>query len=189
MIETFAPLLEAARGLDLRDPERARAELARRFDPTGPAARALNAALVRLDEEGKIAERGALPVRYGRVAKASEATGGFSIDVVHMSGPGARHRHPQGEKLPHRARGTPTFVGRFAERLVVEPPEPSTRRASRTAYDVVLQPRSDRIRQVINRAAPPRGASSRSPRSRTRSRSPRACRSRRREGNRPCTCA
>ena len=122
MIETFAPLLDAARGLDLHDPESARAELVRRFDPTAAAARALNAELVRLDQEGKIAERGAPPVRYGRVAKASAATGGFSIDVVHMSGPGLRHRHPNGEvNYCVALEGSPTFVGQPSG-WVVEPP-------------------------------------------------------------------
>jgi hypothetical protein len=122
MIETFAPLLAAARGLDLSDPEKARLELVRRFDPAGPAARALNAELVRLADAGKIAERGALPVRYGRVAKASEATSGFSIDVVYMNGPGPKHRHPQGEvNYCIALEGTPTFVGRPSG-WVVEPP-------------------------------------------------------------------
>ncbi len=122
MIETFAPLLDAARGLDLNDPESARAELVRRFDPTAAAARALNAELVRLDQEGKIAERGAPPVRYGRVAKASAATGGFSIDVVHMSGPGPRHRHPNGEvNYCVALEGSPTFVGQPSGWVVVPP--------------------------------------------------------------------
>lgn len=97
MIEVFHPLLEAAHGLDLADPPAAEAELERRFPVQGDAAAALNAELVRLLETGRIAQRGEPPVRWGRVAKASAATGGFSIDVVHMSGAGPRHRHPQGE--------------------------------------------------------------------------------------------
>jgi hypothetical protein len=122
MIETFAPLVDAARGIDLRDPERARAELARRLDPESPRARALNAELIRLEQAKKIADRGAPPVRYGRVAKATEATANFSIDVVHMSGPGPRHRHPNGEiNWCIALDGTPTFVGRPAG-WVVEPP-------------------------------------------------------------------
>lgn len=97
MIETFRPLLTAARGLDLADPETARAALIERLDPEGEAGRAVRDGLVALLEEGRIADRGEPPVRWGRVAKASEETLGFSIDVVHMSGPGPRHRHPAGE--------------------------------------------------------------------------------------------
>jgi hypothetical protein len=96
-IDVFRPLLEAARGVDLADPAAAEAELTRRFPPQGRAARALNAELVRLLRAGKIAERGELPVRWGRVAKASAETDDLSIDVVHMTGAGPRHLHPSGE--------------------------------------------------------------------------------------------
>ena len=97
MLETFRPLLEAARGLDLSDPAEARAELQRRLDPAGEAALALNEGLTALLEAGEIANRGEPPVRWGRVAKAGEETLGFSIDVVLMDGAGPRHRHPNGE--------------------------------------------------------------------------------------------
>ncbi len=123
MIDTFLPLLRAAQGVDFSSPAAARAELARRFDPAGPAAVELNAALVALLEAGKVAERGALPVKYGRVAKASEATLGFSIDVVHMTGPGPLHRHPNGEvNWCVALEGRPTFDGQ-APGWVVFPPE------------------------------------------------------------------
>ncbi len=123
MIEVFQPLLRAAHGVDLADPAGARAELARRFDPAGPEARALNGELERLLAEGKIAERGALPVRYGRVAKASDATLGFSIDVVYMDGPGPLHRHPNGEvDYCVALGGSPTFDGQ-PPGWVVFPPD------------------------------------------------------------------
>lgn len=123
MIDTFLPLLRAAQGLDLSSPATARAELARRFDPAGPAAKALGLELVSLLEAGKIAERGALPVKYGRVAKAGEASLGFSIDVVHMNGPGPLHRHPNGEVNYCLALdGQPTFDGQ-AQGWVVFPPD------------------------------------------------------------------
>ncbi len=112
MLETFSPLVEAARGIDLTDPARAVTELTRRFDPTSPAAHALDTALLRLLESGKIADRGAPPVRYGRVAKATPTTANYSIDVVHMSGPGPHHRHPNGEiNYCIALEGSPTFVG------------------------------------------------------------------------------
>lgn len=123
MIETFLPLLRAARGVDLSSPAAARVELERRFDPAGPDAVALNARLMVLLEAGKIAERGALPVKFGRVAKAADPTFGFSIDVVHMTGPGPLHRHPNGEiDYCVALEGTPTFDGE-APGWVVFPPE------------------------------------------------------------------
>jgi hypothetical protein len=112
VLETFQPLLDAARGVDLSDPAAAQAELTRRFDPRGAAARALGRTLAQLVEEGKLAERGALPVKYGRAAKAGPATHGFSIDVVLMNGAGPLHRHPNGEvNYCVTLEGAPTFDG------------------------------------------------------------------------------
>ena len=122
MIDSFMPLLVAAQGVDLADPEQARLTLQRRFDPHGSEARALNAELVRLLDEGKIAERGELPVRWGRVAKASQETLQFSIDVVLMTGAGPRHRHPRGEvNYCVALEGSPTFEGQPAGWVVLGP--------------------------------------------------------------------
>jgi len=113
MLETFQPLLDAARDVDLADASAAEAALAARLDPDGPEARALKNALVALLEEGRIADRGELPVRWGRVARATDETLGFSIDVVLMNGPGPRHRHPLGEiDYCIALDGEPTFDGR-----------------------------------------------------------------------------
>lgn len=113
MLETFRPLLDAARDLDLSDPQAAEARLAQLFDPAGEGARALNARLRELLDAGEIANRGELPVRYGRVAKATDDTDGFSIDVVDMTGPGPEHRHPNGEiDYCVALDGAPTFDGR-----------------------------------------------------------------------------
>ncbi len=122
MLELFQPLIDAARGVDLSDPE-APALLAQRFDPAGPEAAALTASLEELLAAGRIAERGEPPVRWGRVSKACEETSGFSIDVVLMTGPGPRHRHPRGEVDWCIARkGEPTFDGHPAG-WVVYPPD------------------------------------------------------------------
>lgn len=113
MLKSFQPLIEAARGVDLSDAAGAETELARRFDPGGEAARTLRAELERLLAAGEIANRGESPVRFGRVARAGAETAGFSIDVVHMSGPGPRHRHPLGEiDYCIALEGEPTFDGR-----------------------------------------------------------------------------
>jgi len=123
MLDTFLPLLRAAQGLDLSTAATARAELAKRFDPAGPAARALNQELTALLAAGKVAERGELPVKYGRVAKAGAPTLDFSIDVVHMNGPGPLHRHPNGEvNYCVALDGQPTFDG-HPPGWVVFPPD------------------------------------------------------------------
>ncbi len=123
MLDTFRPLLEAAHGLDLTKPAEARAELARRLDPSSPRAQALRSALLRLYEEGKIAQNGALPVRWGRAAKATPETLEQSIDVVVMNGPGPLHRHPLGEvNYCIALEGQPRFDGEEPG-WVVFPPE------------------------------------------------------------------
>jgi hypothetical protein len=123
MLATFRPLLEAAHGLDLSKPAEARAELARRFDPTSPRARELRTALLQLYAEGKIAQNGALPVRWGRASKATPETLEQSIDVVVMNGPGPLHRHPLGEVNYCLAiDGQPRFDGQEPG-WVVFPPE------------------------------------------------------------------
>lgn len=112
MLDTFRPLLEAAQGLDLTDAPATRAELARRLDPHGPRAAEVARGLKGLLAEGRVAERGALPVKWGRVAKAGPETLGFSIDVVLMNGAGPRHRHPRGEvNFCVAIDGAPTFEG------------------------------------------------------------------------------
>ncbi|MDH4148166.1 MAG: DUF4863 family protein [Acidimicrobiia bacterium] len=122
MIETFRPLFEAAAGLDLSDPEAARAELARRLDPESEDARDLGRELVGLFEAGQLADRGDWPVRWGRVSKAVPATLEHSIDVVVMTGAGPAHRHPGGEVnwcVPME--GAPTFEGCGAGWVVMPP--------------------------------------------------------------------
>lgn len=122
MLDTFRPLLEAAAGLDLSEPARVRAELVRRFDPHGPRGKELALALQGLLAEGRIAERGELPVKWGRVAKAAPETLGFSIDVVLMNGAGPRHRHPRGEvNFCIAVDGAPSFDGEPPGWVVLPP--------------------------------------------------------------------
>jgi hypothetical protein len=123
MIEVFRPLLEAASGLDLTDTTKARQELERRLDPKSEPAQELAAQLLELSRQGKIANRGEMPVKWGRVAKATPETLEQSIDVVVMNGAGPRHRHPSGEvNFCIAVEGEPKFEGQPAG-WVVMPPE------------------------------------------------------------------
>jgi hypothetical protein len=118
VLETF----RLCRGVDLTQPERAREELRRRFDPAGPEAGELNERLVSLLDQGRIAERGEMPVKFGRVAKAGPETDDFSIDVVHMDGPGPHHSHPDGEvNYCIALDGEPRFDGAPAGWVVMPP--------------------------------------------------------------------
>lgn len=122
LLPLFLPLCEAASALELDDPLAARSELERRFDPTSARARELAAELVRLCQAGRIAERGALPVRYGRVSKARPESLDFSIDVVLMTAPGPAHRHPRGEvNFCVAVEGSPTFDGEPPGWVVLPP--------------------------------------------------------------------
>ena len=122
MIDTFEPLFRAAQGVDLSDPATARAELTERLDPSSDAARQLNEAIAELAAAGRVADRGELPLKYGRVTKANDETLGFSIDVVIMSSAGPLHRHPNGEvNWCIRLDGDPTFDG-FSPGWAVFPP-------------------------------------------------------------------
>lgn len=122
MLNTFRPLLEAARDLDLADPKAAQAELTRRFDPRGENAAALNRELVALLDERKIADRGEPPVRWSRVAKSTPESLDFSIDAVDMNGPGPHHVHPGGEvNWCVALEGDPRFDGKPAGWVVMPP--------------------------------------------------------------------
>lgn len=122
ILETLNPLLQAASGLDLSDPAAARKTLEARFDPAGEEGKALASKLEGLLAEGQLCENGELPVRWGRVSKATEESLGFSIDVVHMNGAGPRHRHPAGEvNFCVPLSGSPSFEKQTAGWVVMAP--------------------------------------------------------------------
>lgn len=122
LIDTFRPLIDAARGLDLQSPAVAQDELQSRFPARSPAAAALNDRLVTLLAQGRIAERGEMPVKFGRVTKALPESDDFSIDVVHMDGPGPHHKHPGGEvNYCIALEGEPRFDGHLPGWVVMPP--------------------------------------------------------------------
>ena len=88
-------------------------------DPRIVAARALVTEGLR---DGWLAPREAGGIRFGRVAKPSEALHGFSIDAVEMDCAGPGHVHPNGEfDLSFALEGNPGFEGNN-EGWVVLPP-------------------------------------------------------------------
>lgn len=122
MHDCFLALCRAAEGIDLADPQAARAELTRRLDPAGAAGLRIAADLEALYRSGEIAQRGEEPVRWSRVAKAGPGSLDFSIDAVVMTGPGPLHRHPQGEaNFCVALEGQPTFEGQGPGWVVLPP--------------------------------------------------------------------
>jgi len=122
LLPSFLPLLDAARGLDLADPARAAAELERRLPADSAQARTLNRELAELAAAGRIANRGAPPVLWGRALKPSPASHDYSVDVVVMTGAGPRHCHTSGEIdwcVP--LEGAPEFEGCRAGWVVLPP--------------------------------------------------------------------
>ena len=111
MIDTFLPLCRAAADVDF-GAEDATAQLNERFGYESEEGRAFVEAFKALHTAGEVADRGELPVEWGRISKATEETLGFSLDVVHMNGAGPDHVHPTGEAsfcVP--LEGEPEFEG------------------------------------------------------------------------------
>lgn len=63
-------------------------------------------------QDGWLCPREGKDLRYGRLAKTSEATHHFGIDTVDMIATGPGHTHPNGEvDLCFALEGSPTFDG------------------------------------------------------------------------------
>lgn len=121
VLAALDPILDALVGLDLTDRAAAERALGERLDAA--TMNRATAGLRAAHAEGTLTPREATPtLRFGRVAKATDATKGFSIDVVDIEGSGAGHAHPQGEVswcIP--LEGEPVFEG-AGEGWVVLPP-------------------------------------------------------------------
>ncbi|MEX0730221.1 MAG: DUF4863 family protein [Aquisalimonadaceae bacterium] len=69
-----------------------------KFPADGEVFGAIRRACDQAVEEGWMCNREHGGIRFGRVIKPSDATDGFSVDVVHMNDiAGPHHRHPAGE--------------------------------------------------------------------------------------------
>jgi hypothetical protein len=80
----------------------------------GEIAQTIGAEIRRGIADGWLCDRGEPDARFSRVAKASDATRGLSIDVVALRGAALRHGHPQGEvTLGFDAEGSMASDARF----------------------------------------------------------------------------
>lgn len=73
------------------------AMLTRQWPIDGPEVTAIAEQLRRGIAEGWLCERGEPDARFGRLAKPTPNSRGFSIDVVCLRGAALAHRHPAGE--------------------------------------------------------------------------------------------
>lgn len=117
LLELARPVLEVLRSLDPERPGEASKALA------AVDASALFAGLRAAHAQGWLTPRENGGVRFGRLAKPSPETFGFSLDVVDMVGPAAApHTHPKGEfSLCVPLDGSPRFDGREAGPVVYPP--------------------------------------------------------------------
>ncbi len=109
LLGALEPVAQALVGVDLSDPAAARTLIQERLPFQGPEVTALRAAASAGAEAGWLLTRSAGEIRFGRPAKDLH---GFSVDAVAMSGPGPRHRHPNGEiDLCFATEGSAAFDG------------------------------------------------------------------------------
>lgn len=79
------------------DASQCAAMLTSRWPLESAATTAIAQTILRGIDEGWLCERGEPDARFGRLAKATAATHGFSIDIVCLRGEALAHRHPAGE--------------------------------------------------------------------------------------------
>lgn len=121
VVAALAPICRTVAALDLEDAAAAEAALNASVSPESRAE--IGSLLEAAFAEGWLAPKSGGPgVFFGRIAKASGATCGQSIDAVEMEGPALAHAHPQGEvSLCFARSGDPRFDGRPAGFVVLPP--------------------------------------------------------------------
>ncbi len=111
LLDALSPILVTLKGIDLGDPGAA-ALLNARYPVDGPELAGVVALVRDGTAAGWLCPRDGGGLTYGRAAKAGEATLGFGIDTVDMTGAGPGHTHPTGEiDLCIALEGSPTFDG------------------------------------------------------------------------------
>lgn len=112
LLEDLNPLLEFSQGLGLANPDACQAALKEEFPADGDYILGITEQLRAGLADGTLCHRGEFPMKFSRLAKPSDESCGFSVDVVFMSGAGPRHCHPKGEiDLCIDFSGEPTFDG------------------------------------------------------------------------------
>jgi len=96
-LTALKPILDHLRGLDPNDAAATRASLDKAFPLSSPAVAGIRKLFTQGVAEGWLCQQAAGTARFSRVAKASDATHGYSVDAVQLSGPGVWHRHTRGE--------------------------------------------------------------------------------------------
>ncbi len=96
LLTALKPVFEFLKTVDLNQPEQVKNQLTAKFPVHGEAMKAVRQLFREGVQANWLCERENAGVRYGRVLKAT-APGEWSLDSVHMNGPGVGHTHPQGE--------------------------------------------------------------------------------------------
>lgn len=94
LLGSVGPILEY---LQANGSQTSAAKLNAAFPIDGPLLSTIRAKVVDGLEAGWLTPREANGVKFGRVAKSTPESLGFTIDAVDMSGPGPGHTHPEGE--------------------------------------------------------------------------------------------
>ncbi|MEE2749834.1 MAG: DUF4863 family protein [Myxococcota bacterium] len=111
LLEALSPILQHIASVDISAPSTAE-ELNATLPIESELLRTIKSLVVHGINNGELTPRGEEGMRYGRLSKAVEASLGFSIDAVHMTGPGPGHTHPTGEiDLCFALSGDPRFDG------------------------------------------------------------------------------
>ena len=122
LLTTLAPLLDHLATVDSAEGRAAADALDAAFPVDGALLSDIRAQVIAGLHAGWLTPREGGGVRYGRLAKATDASRSFSIDAVDMRGPGPGHSHPNGEiDLCFALDGEARFDGRPEGWVVYEP--------------------------------------------------------------------
>jgi hypothetical protein len=119
LLDLLTPVLAAVASAGVRDTtddataDEVRAALQCAVPFEGETIQAIGAALREGIAAGWLCHRGEEDARFSRIAKASDATAGLSIDIVALRGPALRHGHPAGEVTLAFPAGDGPAAGRF----------------------------------------------------------------------------
>jgi len=119
--QILLPIIDVLKNIDASAPD-ATEQLETLLPLTDPRVQAARQLVIDGLSGGWLAPKEAGGVRFGRVAKPTDATENFSIDAVDMNGPGPGHLHPHGEfDLSFALDGDPKFDGQPEGWLVLPP--------------------------------------------------------------------